>query len=718
MKKFLSFLILLYLSFVIVGLTSCKSSIDRKNNPSVENQDDQNDVLHVTFNVNETSYVEDVEYGTCVSIPDIPDVEGYLITAWRNGTDLFDFKTVITEDLVINAELEEVEGDFVYIKDLDEYLNNVTDKSELVKVSIADRNFNFESLISILRNHNDVKVSLNLLNCIEVTEIPEAVFECLAVLTKVKLGYYIEKIGFNAFSGNENLDEVEIRNGCTIIGSSAFYGCSKLEKIILPETVTKIDNSVFYECRSLKEILIPDSVTDMGNSVFEDCTSLTSVKLPSGLTEIPNWCFNMCSSLKEITLPDGVTHIGDFAFSNCQALTDISFLNSITTIGKYAFAGCEGLKEVCIPSSVKYINGNIFDGCISLGKISVDENNTEYESPDSCNAVIEKKTDKLIIGCKNSVIPDKVKILGTYSFYRVNGLESLEIPKSVVEIEQYALPESRPFIYYKGNIEDWIKVKLSDDVSGKKLYINEQPATSITTLDLTDITEINSYSFYEWSGVQDIKFSPNTTSIGRSAFYKCTGLTEITLPENLKSIGAGAFFGISIETLIIPEGVIVIEGSSTFAYCSNLKKVVLPSTLKQIADFTFNGCQYLSEVILPEGLEVIGGDTFQSCIALENITIPSTVRIINYGAFSGCSKLKSFKFPKNIVMVGSQVFRKCSSLKELTIPKSIRNIDTMLYSKNSSITKVYYEGTEEEWASVKKTYLPSTVTVIYNYSYE
>ena len=35
----------------------------------------------------------------------------------------------------------------------------------------------------------------------------------------------------------------------------------------------------------------------------------------------------------------------------------------------------------------------------------------------------------------------------------------------------------------------------------------------------------------------------------------------------------------------------------------------------------------------------------------------------------------------------------------------------MLYSKNSSITKVYYEGTEEEWASVKKTYLPSAVTI-------
>ncbi len=718
MKKFLSFLILLYLSFVIVGLTSCKSSIDKKNNPSVENQDDQNNVLHVTFNVNETSYVEDVEYGTCVSIPDIPDVEGYLITAWRNGTDLFDFKTVITENLVINAELEEVEGDFVYIKDLDEYLNNVTDKSELVKVSIADRSFNFESLISILRNHNDVKVSLNLLNCIEVTEIPDNAFDYNSILVKIKLGYYIEKIGCNAFVCNTNLDEVEIRKGCKIIGYSAFYGCSKLKKVILPETVTKIDVNVFADCKSLKEIVIPDSVTDMGASVFENCTSLTSVKLPVGLTEIPTYCFNWCTSLKDITLSAKGTHIGNLAFANCLALTDITFLDSVTTIGEFAFAGCEGLKEVCIPSSVKYINGNIFDGCIYLEKISVDENNTEYESPDSCNAVIEKKTDKLIIGCKNSVIPDKVKTLGTYSFYRVVGVESLEIPKSVVEIEQYALPESKPFIYYKGNIEDWIKVKLSDAVSGKKLYINEQPASSITTLDLTGITEINSYSFYEWSGVQDIRFSPNTTSIGRSAFYKCTGLTEITLPENLKSIGISAFLGISIETLIIPEGVIVIEGSSTFAYCSNLKKVVLPSTLKNTGDFTFNNCSNLTEVILPEGLEVIGDDTFQSCIALENITIPSTVKEIKYSAFSGCSKLKSLKFPKNISSVGSQVLRKCSSLKELTIPKSIRNIDTMLYSKNSSITKVYYEGTEEEWASVKKTYLPSTVTVIYNYSYE
>ena len=55
-----------------------------------------------------------------------------------------------------------------------------------------------------------------------------------------------------------------------------------------------------------------------------------------------------------------------------------------------------------------------------------------------CNALIETATNKLIQGCKNTVIPDGVTTIGKYAFDGCTGLTSIEIPASVTSIGEYA----------------------------------------------------------------------------------------------------------------------------------------------------------------------------------------------------------------------------------------------------------------------------------------
>jgi hypothetical protein len=105
--------------------------------------------------------------------------------------------------------------------------------------------------------------------------------------------------------------------------------------------------------------------------------------------------------------------------------------NGIVEIEDYAFNGCTSLLAIDVPPSIQKISLNAFDGCVSLVRLNVLEGNEKYDSRKKCNAIIEKSTNTLIIGCRNSRIPDDVKNLYRYSF---EGREPqfIHVPNSVV----------------------------------------------------------------------------------------------------------------------------------------------------------------------------------------------------------------------------------------------------------------------------------------------
>ena len=160
-------------------------------------------------------------------------------------------------------------------------------------------------------------------------------------------------------------------------------------------------------------------------------------------------------------IPQGTSVIETDSFYRNEDLRHIEIPEGVIYINSSAFHSCANLESVYIPDSVTFIGAHPFLGCNSLKSLIIDEKNAVYDSRYNCNAIIESKTNRLIVGCSNTKIPHDVKELSSMSFRACKTLYNITIPKtveiigkhafigchnlSVVEFEDHTRLEGRPF---------------------------------------------------------------------------------------------------------------------------------------------------------------------------------------------------------------------------------------------------------------------------------
>ena len=281
------------------------------------------------------------------------------------------------------------------------------------------------------------------------------------------------------------------------------------------------------------------------------------------VTSIGDNAFHGSSNLTSVTIPNSVTSISQQAFSGCSKLTSVTIPNSVTSIGWSAFYGCSGFTSVIIPNSVTSISFDVFGGCSSLTSIVVESGNTKYDSRDNCNAIIETASNKLVAGCKNTVIPNSVTSIDKYAFYCCFGLTSITIPNSVTSI-------------------------------GTSAFLGCSKLASVTIPN--SVTSIGSGAFSGCSKLASVTIPNSVTSIGEQAFAHCSGLTSVTIPNSVTSIGIGAFAHCSgLTSITIPNGVTSI-GNSAFSGCSGLTSITIPNSVTSIDQYAFRNCSGLKDV--------------------------------------------------------------------------------------------------------------------------
>jgi len=325
------------------------------------------------------------------------------------------------------------------------------------------------------------------------------------------------------YKGNKK--NLLLPDGLESIGSTAFLRCNSIVNVKIPDGYKDIRSRAFSECSNLKNIVYPSTIEKIGENAFERCDSYYIKEITASLKTIS--CYiNINPSVKVLSIPDGVEEIYEF-------------------IGEY--------EEVYLPDTLNNIESYSLNSK-NLKKIIVDPENKKYDSRDNSNAVIETKTNKLIIGCSGTIIPGSVKTIGEGAFSGKN-ITRINIPDGVQKIEYIDC--------------DYLK-----EINISKTVSNMDKAFGGKSLKTINISKDNPKYYSDDSCAV-------VTKDNNRLVYLCK---NNPIPKQVKIIGDYSV-ACDLDCLEVPEGVEIIEDDA-FRNCDT-KKFVLPNTVK-----TIKGCPF------------------------------------------------------------------------------------------------------------------------------
>lgn len=153
-------------------------------------------------------------------------------------------------------------------------------------------------------------------------------------------------------------------------------------------------------------------------------------------------------------------------------------------------------------------------------------------------------------------------VVGGYSFYNLNNLVTLKLPKNAITIDDFAVASC-------SSLESVVFPK--------------------------SLKNIESYSFQNCGKLDNVVLPDGLESIGYSSFNSCYNLKNIQFPPSLKYIGSDAFYYCySLEKISLPGLDRIDRGA--FYNCTSLKEVRIPSTLQNVGNEAFYGCNSLADI--------------------------------------------------------------------------------------------------------------------------
>ena len=192
-------------------------------------------------------------------------------------------------------------------------------------------------------------------------EIQEGGFADCSQLTQITLPESLKKIGGFAFQSCDNIKEITIPASVREIGQDAFT-LSGIEKLVIKDLaawcgvkkpggfISSNKTKVFLNEEEIKDLVIPDGVTIIEPNTFNGFKSIETVTVPADVDSIGNNAFLGCTNITKVTAHDVASWCG-IHFGNTMILQNgnVMMLSNPVCISQNLYIGNERLTELIIP---------------------------------------------------------------------------------------------------------------------------------------------------------------------------------------------------------------------------------------------------------------------------------------------------------------------------------------------------------------------------------
>ena len=459
--------------------------------------------------------------------------------------------------------------------------------------------------------------------------------------------------GFNSYSGHVSIPETVTCGGRTL-------------------TVTAIGDGAFMRCGGLTSVDIPATVTTVGHNAFTHCDALTELTIGKNIVSIGASAFSDCNNLRCVEVEDIAAYcritFGDFY--------SVPFVN-----GARLYHQGQEVKDLVIPGEAGRVSDLAFMFCDGVERLTVQEGVTS---------------------------------LGMYSFWECFSLVHVELPSTLISIEEEAFSECyklQQVVFKEGlkRIDDYAFyfTRMQEAILPSTLerigYASFAYCDSLKCLVMQGgNAAMDTYAFYGCTSLESVKLSPRQAQVGAYAFYGCKAMTSLDLGESVELISQYAFYGCNHLTQVSFPASVIDVGSTAFSHCNALARVDAASVENwcsitfhseeanpvTTAHHLFVAGEEVVELVIPEGVTVIGNHTFRNCEGLQSLSMGNGVTEIGTGAFSGCENLQTVMTGDGLRTIGEKAFSVCAKLSTLTLGAALESIGPKAFATCVALTDI------------------------------
>ena len=374
-----------------------------------------------------------------------------------------------------------------------------------------------------------------------------------------------------------------------------------------------------------------------------------------------------------VTIPETVNNytvvkIGRSAFESISSITSVTLPQTVEVLGDNAFYFCDGLTSFDLPRNVIEIgNLSLYGMCRNnLSYLKVAEGNTQYDSRDNCNAIIETTTNKLLYGCKSTIIPANVTEIGSRAFNNINDC-TLLIPSTVTKIDDEAFSGNNLTL----QVEHTTPLQINENVF--TLLDNSTLRVPLGSKDsYAAATGWNSFGTIE-EGYEGCTFTAKTV--------EGIDMVFTILDESEKTCQVGYLDG-SWENVAVDRD--AVNGA-----------VTIPSS--------YNGYTVVK----------IGKHAFNNIWGMTSVTIPETVTYLDDYAFHNCFSLTSLELSASVTDIGNNALSYLSNVTSIKVAEG-----NTKYDSRGDCNAIIETATNKLLFGCKKTIIPASVTEIGSYAFQ